>query len=272
MDTRKALYLVALVGVVLLSCSEDKTTGPDPSTPFPHTTPQAATMQVDVSKLSQGVLAGNQGLCHAASYLLVSWTNAVVVLHLVIPVGAFGGCLLRQPVYLGNDTWRWTATGGAGNRAHTDELTARLLGDGEVEWSMRISGTQYELDRFLWFDGICNTDATEGDWHFYDHQSRDAQVEILRIDWTNDRIPPPDGHRSLSFESTNEDAINFGDRLLYEVDESLANMTLHDVEGDSTNTTIVEWDMETGSGMLVAARGDTCCWGDSPDYPDVDCP
>ncbi|MBD3162310.1 MAG: hypothetical protein GF346_08250, partial [Candidatus Eisenbacteria bacterium] len=174
-----AIVCLLLTG---LSCSDDDDDNPvDPGTPFPHAVPTAATMQIDLQELkSDGIAPAPEGLCHALTAVVVTWVNANVVVRLAIPVAAFQACITQSPVYLGDQTWRWTASGGSGANAWTAELTGEVINPTVVQWTMRVSGTQNGFDRFLWFDGTCDVDARDGVWHYYDHTSPESSVEIVR--------------------------------------------------------------------------------------------
>lgn len=265
----KPIFAGTLCLFCLSSCSDDKgPSGPDPQTPFPYTIPSVSTMQLNLEDLDQGNPRRPAGVCHAVSALAVAWVNVNVAIRLAVPIATFSACLQQQPVYLGDNTWRWTAGGGVGNGAWTAELTAHVASAAQIEWSMRVSGTPQGLDRFLWFDGTSDSVARAGVWHYYDPASRATPVEWIRCAWS---LPEePTASHEIAFENVYAGDPGYGDRLLYEVVDSVAAVILEDA-GQATAAR-VHWDMRTGSGMAVSASGDSCCWGARPLYPDVDCP
>lgn len=265
----RRVLLASLVVLAIVSCSNDNgdKNPVDPSTPFPYATPSDASVQPDLDDLQQQYAFAPSGVCHALSAIAVGWVNLNVALRLAVPIAAFGACLSVQPVFLGNSTWRWTTTGGAGNLAWTAELTAHDAGAGMVEWSMRISGTPMQLDRFLWFDGQCDTAAQAGVWHYYDPANRLAPTETIRCTWS---LPASSAAaRSIVFENRTTGQPESGDRLSYGLVDSLASIAFADA--DLPGTTRIHWDLRTGAGRTVPASGDSCCWGDRPLYPDIAC-
>jgi hypothetical protein len=222
-------------------------------------------MQIDVSELSGGGgLRG--GLCHGLSALAVAWANVNVIVRLAIPTAAFVACVSENPVYLGDDRWRWSANGGIGANAWTAEFEASAIGESEVTWAMRISGTLANYDRLLWFDGASDLDANSGEWTYYDPASPDTPVEVIQCDWS---LPLATGQdREVIFENVVEGAPAFGDQLRYGLSGSTASVSFVDAD---VGTTRIEWDTMTGAGTTTNANGDTCCWTERPGHDDTPC-
>jgi len=265
--TMKNALLAFVAVLAVLSCADDDSNPVDPSTPFPYTTPSVATVQPNLSDLQEKAIVAPSGVCHALSAVAVAWVNLNVAVRLAVPIAAFGACLNSQPVYVGESTWRWTATGGLGINAWTAELTAHDAGGGNIEWAMRISGTPLGLDRFLWFDGTCDTAAQAGMWHYYDVARRPAHEETVRCTWS---LPAsPTATRSIEFENRTTGELESGDRLVYALADSIASVAFHDA--DPVGTTQIHWDLRDGAGMTVAANGESCCWGARPVYADTLC-
>jgi hypothetical protein len=264
-----ALVAVAVLGVAGCSEDEEKPTGVDPNTPFPYAEPAVATMQVDVEDLGEGGYAlGPAGICHALTTLVVAWVNLNVEVRLLIPEAALVACLQQPPVYLGNSTWRWTANGGQGAGAWTAELTGTLASATQVEWVMRVTGTQLNLNRFLWFDGRCDLAAQAGDWVFYDPASPATPKAVIQCAWSLPAATEAD--RTLDFENVDTTAPEYHDLLHYALADSIALISFTDASAQST--TEARWDLRDGSGRAISAQGDTCCWGARPLFPDIACP
>jgi hypothetical protein len=256
-----------LLGLALWSCNDKNPAKPDPDTPFPYAQPTTVTMTMNLSDLAQGKTRGPEGLCHAVSALAVTWVNVNVVVRLAVPMAALDACGQVASVYLGDDTWRWTASGGTGTGAWTAELTGRVTGQNEIAWSMLVSGTPQQLNRFLWFNGTSDTQAHIGTWRFYDTGSPQAPRELVRCDWSLPILPG--AAREIAFEDTTPGGQGFGDRLVYTLLVTQGNVSFMDASAQSTVR--VRWNMITGEGMGISARADTCCWGARPDFPDVPC-
>jgi hypothetical protein len=263
----KSAVLVSLTVLSVLSCSNDGQNPVDPAKPFPYTTPSVTSVQPNLSDLQQKS-GGDPSFCHALSTVAVGWVNLNVAVRLAVPIAAFGACLNTQPVYLGELTWRWTANGGLGINAWTAELTGHDAGGGRVDWAMRVSGTQLTLNRFLWFDGQCDTAAHAGVWHYYDPTSLSAGVEVVRCTWS---LPASaSAPKSIVFENMTVGEPASGDRLRYALADSIASVGFDDA--NPVGTTQIRWDLRNGAGKTVAANGDSCCWGARPLFSDTNCP
>jgi hypothetical protein len=264
---------VLLAALAAASCSDDETNpaGPDPDTPFPHAVPPAATMEMDVSDLAQEGLVRPAGVCHAISAAVVGWVHANVAVRLAIPVAVFRACAASQPVYLGDSTWRWTATGGSGGQAWTGELTA-VVQQQDVEtvilWEMRISGAGHGYDRVLWFEGESDAPGRRGAWTYYDPASASPPEDVVRCAW--EWLDNPSEDRELEFENVHRGDPDLGDVLRYAIADSIASVSFHDESEDADSS--VTWDLRTGEGRSTNAVGETCCWGPRPLYPDIPCP
>jgi hypothetical protein len=198
----------------------------------------------------------------------VAWVNVNVQARLLIPEAVLIACLQQPSVYIGDSTWRWTATGGAGVDAWTAELSAKAVASTPIEWAMRVSGTARALDRFLWFYGECDVAANSGFWIYYDPESPDLAKETIECTWS---FPAgSDEDRSLDFENVDAEADEYGDVLHYGLADSIATISFTDASAQGT--TEVRWDLRDGAGRTVTAAGDTCCWGARPLFEDVDCP
>ncbi|MEW6750676.1 MAG: hypothetical protein AB1505_06830 [Candidatus Latescibacterota bacterium] len=273
---RSARLLPILLVLLATACSDDdKPVAADPDTPFPLTKVDVATMSLDLADLASAKLVADPGarpaqLCHAATVLVVSWVNLNVVARLAVPVAALQACLLRPAVYVGDNTWRWTANGGSGAQAWTAELTARVLAQGQVVWEMRVSGTAAGLDRFLWYEGQADGVARAGTWHYYDPAAAPESREVIRSVWS---LPQGGGDRTLVFENVETGGPAFGDRLTYQVADSIASLTYVDAQATGEDRTAsARWDLRDGSGRWLGAGGNTCCWGPRPAYAEADCP
>lgn len=278
---RRPMLLLGAAFLLSAACGcsdDDDDTGVDPDTPFPAMRPSGETMRVDTSDLATDGLtlestpqlhrdASASGICHAASAFVVAWTNLNVVLRLSIPALLLDTTLQAQPTYVGDETWRWTASGGTGMDAWTAELEGRI--DGEpafVAWTMRVSGTRLGLDRFVWYTGTSQMDAEGGTWRFYDPLDAEEPGEVFFVGWEED----VSDRALIVFENRDDGTDEFEDLLTYERDGDLLSLEYFDRSANAT--TRIEWDRTTGEGQTTDAEGMTCCWGPRPSYDDVDCP
>ncbi|MBM3286427.1 MAG: hypothetical protein FJY88_03610 [Candidatus Eisenbacteria bacterium] len=270
--TLALILAMSALPLCVLTCSDDeekKVIEPDPNTPFPYARLSVESMTPNLEDLDQQAdYRSPQGVCHALSALVVAWVNLNVAVRLAVPIAAIDACLLSPSVYIGNNTWTWTASGGQGSQAWTAELMGQLIDATNVRWSMRVSGTQLELDRFLWFEGTCDTRARAGVWHYFDPASPETSRELVRCDWS---LPEePNGGQQIGFENVEPGGNMEGDQLLYTLADSIAAVSLTDASEETTME--ARWDLRTGEGRAISARADTCCWGPRPFHPDVECP
>lgn len=259
---------IGALALSLLSCGDDGPSDPGEEHPFPHQLPTPASMQLDTSHLDAGIAPADAGLCHALSATVVAWINFNVRYRLLIPAAALAACATQEPAYLGEQTWRWTASGGTGADAWTAELTGRIVSATEIDWEMRISGTRLAFERLLWFSGQCDPSAQTGTWHYYDPSSRDSPKELLRSEWLV--FSGPELVASLEFRVVDPALEGYGDWLRYDLAMPEAQMSLFDASQNDTSW--VAWDLETGEGSAAGPEGEICCWGEGPVYADIECP
>ncbi len=261
--------LVFSMGMTGFGCSDDDDggNGIDPDTPFPGSTPSSETMTMDTSDLSSGLVAG--GICHGTSAAVAAWVGLNVVARLALPVATFDAAIAQNPTFIGDQTWRWTATGGTGVNAWTAELDAEVVSTTEIDWFMRVSGTNLDLDRFLWYRGTANHSARDGFWIYFDPLDTAEIDETVRAEWSF-----PEGSATtkvLSFENRLDGEVTYGDLLTYTVEGD--EITLSFDDADPAGTTTIQWNVTTGEGQTMGAQGETCCWGPrTSGYEDIECP
>ena len=256
------ILAVALVPIGL-GCGDDEI---DPNRAPTFTVPAPGTMAVDVSALNAKP-AASAGVCHGLSALVVAWVNANVAVRLAVPTLAFAAAVAEHPVYLGDETWRWTTTGGLGN-TWSAELEATVDNEGNVDWTMRISGTSQALNRFLWFSGTSNRNAVSGVWHYFDPQSPAESRELVEAEWSRASNAGA-ASQELVFRNVDTQSPDSGDVLAYSLTGQTAAMEFEDAS--EVKTSSVWWDVVTGEGSATNPQGETCCWGPRPEFNDVSC-
>ena len=202
------LFLAAQLGTGIGCSDDEKETEPDPT--FPGQTPSTATMQIDLSELNDSGSPLAAGPCHTGSFLLVSIANGLVATALILPIATLGATVQNEPVYVGNQTWRWSASGGSGSNAWSAEFDGHLASAVSVEWTMRVSGTTLDLDDFVWYTGLSNLAASSGSWTFYDPSDLDEVGETM---YSTYDVPSADVG-TLTFENRNDDSDGNGDELV----------------------------------------------------------
>ncbi|MBN2665430.1 MAG: hypothetical protein JXR67_02880 [Bacteroidales bacterium] len=176
------LVVTALLMTQFSSCKKDKGD--------PPVLPPAGSMAIDFNNFDQagkGDYAvpipkstpnSNWELASGAAML---W-NVIIYTTLAVPVHAFQLAANEDPIYIGDNTWQWSASTTVMNVTYNARLTGQSTPSNNV-WKMYISktGTGGYTD-FLWFEGTSKTDGMSGQWKLYESQSN--PVEIAKIDWT----------------------------------------------------------------------------------------
>ena len=251
----------------LVGCSyDDEVTDPDPDPAFPGAAPSASSMQLDLSDLSGNGRPLLSGPCHNSSAFLVGAANILVVLFLATPVAVLGVTVESEPVYIGNQTWRWTGSGGGGSSAWSSQFEGHVLDLDTVEWTMIVSGTALGLDDFVWYTGLSDISANTGSWRFFDPLDETELGETMFSTYAN--IAANTG--TLTFENRNDGGPGFGDELTYNVNGDALSVSFFSASENATLS--IEWSKNNGKGSLTNFQGAICCWGDRPNYDDVQCP
>ncbi|MEZ4650895.1 MAG: hypothetical protein R3E97_19340 [Candidatus Eisenbacteria bacterium] len=258
------LFLAAQLGAGI-GCSDDDE-GPEPDPTFPGQTPTTASMQIDLSELNDSGSPATFGPCHSTSFLLVTIANGFVATALILPIATLGATVQNEPVYVGDQTWRWSASGGSGGGAWTADFEGHLASATVVEWTMIVNGTDLDLEDFVWYTGVSNLAASSGSWTFYDPWDLDEVGETLYSTY----VVQSEDVGNLTFENRNDDGDGFGDLLTYDANDDDLAVSFYDASEDGTLS--VAWSKSSGVGQLTTIQGETCCWGERPTYPDVQCP
>ena len=254
------ISLVAGLSVNWGCSDDDEMVDPD----FPHTVPTGGSMEIDAEILTAPGGLARGGGCHGIAAFVVGWTNLNVAVRTAIPVAVFVAAASNPPEYLGDQTWRWTASGGAGGGAWSASLTGHIAASDRVEWSMALSGTVLQLEDFIWYDGFSNPGATLGEWRYYDPATPNERNQVVLCTWDASAFDD----RHLSFENTKEGAPENGDVLTYAVEGDLAFLEFEDA--DDEQSARIDFLLTTGEGSATNNEG-ICCWGPRPDFDDVTC-
>ena len=262
----KLLLLAAISLLALVGCSEDTpfspTSDPDPQAEAP-VLPDAAKMQIDLSFFDQGKTCDK---AFARENFFNAYLRAVIVtgmteLVMAPPVAAFSLAVHTIPSYQPDGSWLWVYT--YVNGAEEAQIRLRgVVGEGQVDWALRVSVPAEGIEDELWFDGITREQGDVGQWTFYDFNLA-GQPAVAELDWSH-------GVDEDLLQLTALYGEDAGDRLAFSVsgDEHRIDFT----EGDSFDTWFIRWLASDGSGSLMVPDyngGEEACW-DADQY-DVDC-
>jgi hypothetical protein len=275
--SRPGWFFLAGVLIVLAACSSDKGSPRvvDPATPFPAGLPPQGSMQVDFADIAYPTReVSHSGPCRAGTAFLVDWIRLNLERRLLLPEAVLAACSRQTPAYLGDQEWRWVATGGQGDRGWSAELTATvsLTPEGLVDhvyWEMRVTGSELALSRALWVKGISGSNGLVGAWSCFDPTVSPNLKQVLACTWDLTSAVSLDRH--LVFYVTDPDAAGYGDRARYVLADSV--VTLDQFDASAGATVRVSWDLRDGAGWYDSAAGWKCCWGSrDAHYPNVLCP
>jgi len=182
---KKSLSLLIITSLVLTlftGCKKDKGD--------PPLLPPAESMTIDFSNFESGAKSdfpifeskGTQNSNWEFSAAAAILWKTIISTTLAVPVYSFKATVSKQPVYLDDNTWQWSAEATVLSATYKARLTGQIT-SANVVWKMYITkeGTGGYTD-FLWFDGTSKPDGTEGQWILY--ESPQNSVEILKIDWS----------------------------------------------------------------------------------------
>ncbi|RME00436.1 MAG: hypothetical protein D6814_03500 [Calditrichaeota bacterium] len=261
-----------LAHVLLISCQNNPVSGKKEQPVLPPT----ESLSIDMSLFDQTPGAGKasqvtppgKNFSNAAIRALV--INAVVLVILALPAGTLALAVSQQPKLGDDGKFHWTF-----NYADNGVvLQADLAGWIDVEnqqsaWEMRITNSKSNppLDKFLWYSGRAALDNTSGFWDIYDPTQPNAQVKVLRADWTH----PASDKATLDLTVVKPNVQENGDHVSYAADGDTRTMSFFD---QSKGTTIeIGWDATTHAGYLIAPDyngGAKSCWDQF--LQDTDCP
>jgi hypothetical protein len=178
------LSLILSLSVVFMhSCKKDRDN--------PPLLPPAESMTIDFSNfesskkgevavsIPKGTANSNWEFAAGAAML---W-KSIIYSTLAIPVYSFQKAIeQKNPVYLDDQTWQWSASASVLGNTYTARLTGQIA-ETIIIWKMYISmdGSGGYTD-FVWFDGTSKLDGTSGQWKLY--ESHTNPVEIVTIDWS----------------------------------------------------------------------------------------
>ena len=269
----KSLTAALIVAhLALVSCDKNPTES-EPGNP-PQLPPKES-MAIDLSLFtnSQGAAKAGEMQVAGANFnnaaFRVLVINTVVAASLLVPVAVFAVAASQTPTFGADGKFHWIYSVQHGGQTFEADLAGWLdVPAGQSVWEMYISSPTHQppLNKFLWYSGRANFDATSGYWEFFDDNTPTAGVKVLRIDW---QVAAED-NATLNFRVVKPNVPETGDELTYLVAGAGRTITAFD---QSANTTLeITWDAQTGAGYLIAPdynNGEKACWDANRD--DVAC-
>lgn len=266
------VYALIAAHIALFACSENPA---DPDAETAPALPPVSSMSTDLSIFDNTTSlpkpndaeATKLNFFNAATRVTIA--NAATIIVMAIPVAVFAKAVSTDPELKEDGYWHWEYSETINGQTWQADLAGTLdLQTQESVWEMRITNAQANpaLDKFLWYEGRAKLDNSSGDWHIYDPQSPDSQIELLQIDWSH----PADDKATLEFTSKKPDIPENGDKLTYNTDGDSRSVSYFD--NSNSATTLIEWSAATGEGSITAPdynNGEKACWDAGQN--DVDC-
>lgn len=266
LKTRHRLVALLLVGIFTLwiVCEKNPTESELPKEA--PALPPASSMQLDLSlfenqSLEKSTLFSKLHFTNAALGLV--FINAVVAFHMSVPVAVFVAAASQKPELQSDGKFHWIYSVNWEGKTFEADLAGWIdVAKKQVVWEMRISSNAsiLPLNKFLWYKGRSEIDASSGYWLFYDHTQPAKSVEVAQIDWS---IAAADD-RTLTFKGIQSGSETEGDTLEYHWQGDQRSVTLYDKSKDQT--TLIHWNAETGAGCLQAPdynEGQESCWDEN---------
>ena len=263
---------IFILFITLIFCEKNPTDKNNEEAPA---LPPMASMKIETSffgnllnqSLAKTALSKSNFFAASGRVLVI---NTVVLVSSIVPTALFVAAF-SQPAELGSDgKFHWIYTVHQGGNAYSADLAGFIdVLSTEVVWEMYVTGTSHNppLDHFLWYEGRAKIGNKEGWWMFYSDQSPDSLIDVLKIAWQI----PDSTHRQLSFSIVDENNADFGDSLIYQIENKNGYLKFYDAQTVQQST--IHWNAADGTGYIQwfdYKNGLKSCWDANQD--DIECP
>lgn len=192
--------------------------------------------------------------------------NTVVAAHIVIPTVAYVEAFNHEPVYQGDNEWKWSYSVPVNGKTIVAELVGARIDNESFSMVMTLSENG-GFQNFEWFSGVIRYDHTAATWTLA--HSPDNGTDYLEIDYTKNFDTEVSNIRYTVIDPQNEIYNGYID---YGIDPDL-DFDAHYTIFRNDTTTFIEWNTETDAGRVKdeANFGDANwhCWDSQ--LQDVDC-
>jgi hypothetical protein len=144
--------------------------------------PPLSTFSIDLTQFNTGTKSTATYNNAFTAALVTGYWNTVLTAYLVVPVVSYAEAFKHQARRVDNNTFEWSYDVVVNDTNYTANLFARVDGD-VINLEMHIS-QQGGFQDFIWYDGSCNVQRTEGEWTIQDNpESNTSWVSIV---WNHD--------------------------------------------------------------------------------------
>jgi len=182
---------------------------------------------------------------HSAGTVLF-W-NIITTVTMAVPVATYTAMLDQTPVYLGDNSWQWSAN----VTLNLTNYSARLVGTriSNEEFTMEMYVTAVGLSNFedfKWFEGTIRYDHTHALWTLYETPS--APSTFLSVEYNIDY--EADAYdMTYTFLRTGDN--EYGSSIAYAYDSADTTYNSSYVITASSNTVDIEWHRMDKNGRVM---------------------
>ena len=280
---KKISYLfVLLLGVTLIqSCVKDPVMNDDPGIapelPLMETfvMPFQGFESADTANINRNVDKARNFASHYNWFFSVSniviW-NTYMSLHMAIPVLSFAEAFNHDPTYQGNGIWLWAYSVEDNGETYHAELSAKFLGEQEIQWDMHISQVG-GFSKVHWYTGILSANGSIGKATWTLNYLPENPTPYLQIDYEGDETT---GEGTLRYTNIIPGHVDNGDYIQFQAFPNTRpeyNRAYDVYRNAEDNLLEIEWNEEKHNGRVRNEKefndSDWHCWDEN--LVDVDC-
>ena len=174
---------------------------------------------------------------------------------MIVPVAAYLACLDQTPVYLGDNSWQWSATWG-GAVSYSARLVTTRISNEEFNAEMYISKTGSYTD-FKWFEGTVRYDRTHAEWTMYESPLNNPPW--LNIEWNMDW---EQGLSDITYTIV-QNGEEYGSYITFGITDNPDYDAFYTISY-SQKETAIKWNLSTKNGRVMDevnfGDADWHCW------------
>ncbi len=197
----------------------------------------------------------------------VGFWNLILAGVMYVPTVSYIKAFDYQPVRQANNKWLWSYTVDGLLYTYTAKLYGEVVGD-HINWEMYLTKSGVYED-FLWYEGVCNTERTEGTWTLY-AENPDVQTKAMDIEWTYNWEQKTGSLKYIYALPDN----NEGNYIEYGITDNTDFNAYYDLHSIPQNTSwhiLYNTTTEEGSISVISTGGtEKYCWDSNHD--DIVCP
>lgn len=246
-------FSIAFAVSILISCSDDSSTGIDEGEP--PQIPEAAPVEIDNSVFQDNNPTGEEYDAFNEAGTLTEGANANLV-----SATSMGQSFLMftqgQNASFEDGRWVWTFSYSAEGETLTIKTTAEEESGG-IEWNLYLTGNfedEGSLDEFRYLSGYTSNDGVSGNWQYY-FPGEPGQPYIV-YEWET----------ISDTEFTFSSVVNLPDEeeeFRVDYDRNGEENSLEYSGYDFDQNVSVFWNSSTGTGYIDRPGEDRRCWDDS---------